>query len=129
MSEQGRQWRIEALAAETVSDRWSVVEGVQWSREMLSWGARGWDASSEWPLVRYTLLAYPDGVEVVTETEGDVSRHSFSDAQHGGRVGAVGAACDLLDTLIGWHWGRGYGTPNEYDAAQPSERHRGPYVG
>lgn len=97
-------------------------------REIYSWGSDGWD-TPEYPLVRFFVSTDSGAVRVGQTVEGDFSRFTFRDDEHGGRAGAVSAAADMLDTLIGWYWGRGYGTPSGYDAANPAEHHRGPYVG
>jgi hypothetical protein len=97
-------------------------------REIYSWGSDGWD-TPERPYVRFFVSADSGAVRIGHYVEGDFSRFTFRDDEHGGRVGAATAAADMLDTLIGWTWSRGYGTPKGYDASNPAEHHTGPYVG
>lgn len=85
------------------------------------WGRDGWD-TPQWPYVKLYAWRTADGFHAATNYEGDTNQHTFTTAAD---------AAAWLDQHAHDGWALGYATPTHpapFNAAQPDDMHRGPYI-
>jgi hypothetical protein len=90
-------------------------------KEQALWGRDGWD-TPEWPYARFYAWRDGNAVCVASNFEGDVTKARFEGASAGD------SASSWIDENAHFGWGRGYATPQGFDAASPAEEHTGPFV-